>query len=208
MPVETIVFIAICLLTGICTFIVARPAKQENVHAKEQPTEDIPRMLVGSGGNLTCEYKSQIIEVDQSVCIYLAEVRLLCAGRGDDAYRALRQVNTYNAPPAPGKEYLMAMLEVTVKSIRFGTGPVSISPFDAECLRQNGQLYERKNIIAPHPVLRGDLQPGMALAGWVAFEIDQNDPCPQIVFGQDYTGNGGARFSLVPVSEKVPVYSE
>ncbi len=203
MPVETIVFISICLLTGICTFIVARPAKQEKTPVQKKRTEEVPRMLADGGGNLTCEYKNQMIEVDQSVCTYLAEVRLLHAGRGEDAYTALRQVNTYNTRPPAGKEYLMAMLEVIVKSVRGGSGPVSISPFDVECERQNGQRYERKNIITPNPPLRGTLQPGMMLAGWVAFEIDQNDPCPQIVFGQDFEGNGGARFSMVSAPEKV-----
>ncbi len=193
---DTIVFFGICLLTGICTFIVARPIKPKRAN-KEQPDKS-PKRLEGGGGNLTCEQKEQLIEVDQTICVYQAAVRMVRAGRGEEAYAVLRQTNAYNTRPQEGKEYLIVMLEVEVKAIQSGTGPINISPFDVECQRDNGQTYGRKSIITPRPALRGAIQPGMTLAGWLAFEIDQNDDCPQIIYGQDFEGKGGARFSLVP----------
>ncbi len=205
MPLETIVFIGICLLTGLCIFWVTRPAKPKQPIGGIQEASMNPQLLAASSGNLSSGQEQQV-EIDQAVCTYQAQVRLLCASRGEEAYKTLHQANTHNAPPAAGMEYIIALLEISVLQIQPETSTVYISPFDAECLQQNGEPYARKSLVPPQPALRGELQAGMPLTGWVAFEIREQDPCPQLVFGRDYAGKGGARFSLIPKEDASPIF--
>lgn len=206
MPPETFIFIGICLLTGLCIFLVARPAKPMQHLRGGQGDAITPQLLTAGCCNLSCGQEQQV-EVDQAVCTYQAQVRLLCASRGEEAYNTLYQVNTHNGRPAAGMEYLIALLEISVLQIQPETSTASVSPFDVECLQPGGEPYARKSMVLPQPALRGELQSGTSLTGWVAFEIRQQDSCPQLVFGRDFAGKGGARFSLLPKEEVSPSFN-
>lgn len=191
---ELFLFIGICLVLIVCAAAVRMPKQKSNAN-------DAPQMLTGGIGNLQYAQTEQTVAVERGLYSYLARVRLVCAVRGEAAEAALRQVNRYNGEAADGKEYLMAMLEVTAEKQTAGDGMIYVSPCDAECLSGNGARYEHSSVITPAPTLRASLREGESVIGWVAFEVERTDKQIQLVFGQNYNGSGGAIFAAVPPEE-------
>lgn len=192
---ESVLFIGICLMLIICAAAVRMPKQKSSA-------DGAPQMLTGGIGNLQYEKNEQTVAVERGLYSYLARVRLVCAVRGAAAEAALRQVNRYNGEAADGKEYLMAMLEVTVEKQTAGGGTIYVSPCDAECRSGNGARYERSSVITPAPALRASLREGETVIGWVAFEVERSAERVQLVFGQNYNGSGGAVFAAVPLEER------
>lgn len=192
---ELFLFIGICLVLIICAAAVRMPKRKSNADGALQ-------LLTGGIGNLQYEKNEQTVAVERGLYSYLARVRLVCALRGAAAETALRQVNRYNGEAADGKEYLMAMLEVTAEKQTAGDGMIYVSSCDMECRSGNGTRYEHSSVITPAPALRASLREGETVIGWVAFEVERADERVQLVFGQNYNGSGGAVFAAVPSEER------
>lgn len=99
------------------------------------------------------------------------EVRLLEVARGEQAAELLAGASSFNDPPQPGFEYLLARVAVSY------VGAADTAHAYARLFRVldgGGELVPSLSFVdveVPEPALEADLRPGEAAEGWIAFEV-------------------------------------
>lgn len=116
-----------------------------------------------------------------------AEITLLGAKRGEEAWEMIEEANMFNDEPSSGKEYLLTKIRFKLLATSDDKA-YDINSFQFESVSGTGKVYEDTWIVEPEPSLSADLYPGAEHEGWITFEIDEHDSNPLIVFERDDEG--------------------
>ncbi len=130
--------------------------------------------------------------------IYDITITVLETVRGEKAMESLKAADPNNKPPADGFEYVVARIKFDFKGravsdkIPFDIGN---DPLQWVALTSNLTEYPKADpkslVSAPQPPLKGRINPGQSLEGWVAFAVDKKDSKPVMVFDPDTGGATG-----------------
>lgn len=119
--------------------------------------------------------KITIIHNDFTCGKQILEITLLDLLRGDKAWSKIKAANSYNEPPAEGKEYIIAKFRIRVLDTE-NDKPVRISHSSFDIVRSDGTVYNDIFYIAGlNPNLSTDLYKGADYEGWTYFMVDIND---------------------------------
>lgn len=117
--------------------------------------------------------------------------------RGDEAWQALKAANQFNDPAPTGKEYVLVRLSAKVDEASDPDQAVAFHLAGFDLYSADSVQYTAFwTVVTPSPKFDGRVYQGGTLDGYLAFLVNQSDPAPKVVFGADYTGAGGAWFSL------------
>ena len=100
--------------------------------------------------------------------------------RGDQASEQLRAASRFNPNPRPGNEH--ALLKVRATYLGPTEGPISISPLDFGMIGGANVRYAASGLVTPEPGLDARLYPGGTIEGYLAFEVQRNDPNLSLVY--------------------------
>lgn len=123
---------------------------------------------------------------------YDVAITLLETVRGKEAMDRLQVVSTDNQPPEAGYEYLLARIRFNLQGRSVsdqGTFELGNSPFQWIAYASDFRQYESVSVAPPEPELRGLVQPGETVEGWVAFAVEQSERKPILTFDP---ASGGA----------------
>ncbi len=137
----------------------------------------------------------QQVTVTNSTWSYIATVEITNVFRGQAAWAAIREANSFNEAPTDSREYVLATVKVTIDSVSTDRA-VSVKESNFKAFSGTNAEYEREATVEPSPQLNGDLYEGASTEGFVSFVVNTDDPAPKVVYGAAYDGTGGAWFSL------------
>ncbi len=97
-------------------------------------------------------------------------VQVLDMMRGEAAWQILQETNSFNEPPAAGREYLLVQFWIKNQGDREGS-------LWLEVTGSRHQLYKhyRAGVVRPQPQLDNRLAAGEESLGWLAFDIGANE---------------------------------
>jgi len=125
---------------------------------------------------------------------YDVTITLLETVRGKQALDRLQAASAQNKPPKAGFEYLLARVRFALKARNVSDKSafdLATSPFQWVAFSQDFAQYEPVSLTAPKPELKGLVQPGETMEGWVAFEVEQKDSKPIMTFDPASGGSIG-----------------
>ena len=126
--------------------------------------------------------------------IYDITITVLETARGNQAMARVKEADPNGKPPAEGFEYLVARVKFDFKGravsdkIPFDLGN---DPLQWIALASDLTEYPKFTVSAPKPPLKGRINPGQSLEGWVAFAVEKKDGKPVMVFDPDTGGATG-----------------
>jgi len=132
--------------------------------------------------------------------IYDITITVLETLRGSDAMERLKKADSAVKAPAKGFEYILARVKFEMKARAVSdklTITIGDSPLQWIALASDLTEYPRVAVTVPAPALKGTVNPGDTIEGWVAFAVDKKDSGPVMVFDPDTggaTGRGKALF--------------
>lgn len=125
------------------------------------------------------------------------EVSVLDVVWGEDAWKWLVETNQFNDPPAAGREYGLALIQIRYIDIMEGPAYVSrwyINVWDSSL----EEARDLPSLVVPEPDFSAKLFPGGEFMGWVAFDMPEGENSPLLVF-TPYSGDYETRyFALRP----------
>lgn len=136
----------------------------------------------------------QSIDVSTYSANYSADVEITSAYRGIVAWKLIEATNRYNDEAPDGMEYIIFKAKATVtaggddSAIDFSE--YNFTPFSAE----NAE-YSRVSVV-DDPAFDGKAYTGGTIEGWISILVNEDDPAPKVVFGNNYDGSGGIWFDL------------
>lgn len=120
------------------------------------------------------------------------EAEVLEIVRGDEAYEALMEANTFNDPPSDGFEYILLKLYVRNLSTVEEAKAIDGSMFHVT--GEDNVLYRYPYVVEPEPELDARLYPGGDWTGWLAYEIAVGEENLLLAFGNVYDLGEEGRF--------------
>lgn len=141
------------------------------------------------------------IGVDQTVSVdtysdkYTAEIKFVNIERGSSAWTKILAKNQFNSPAPDGKEYVLAYVRATVKSVD-GDKAVDFSSYNFTPFSGKDSEYKSVSVVKPEPEFRGQAYKDGTVEGYMVFLVDTNDANPKVSFGAKYDGTGGMWFKL------------
>ena len=130
--------------------------------------------------------------------LYNMKITLLEVVRGNDAWESLRKISDTNKPPDPGFDYVLA--RVKFEYYARGTPGLcvhKVTPQQFTAFSADGVDYPAANVSPPKPEMRGELQSGEYLEGWVVVLVPQADQKPLLSYSADAGGavlHGGTKW--------------
>lgn len=109
-----------------------------------------------------------VVSLGQSVAVGPWRLTVTEVLAGEEAAVLVQEANAENASAADGLRYLM--VRVTAESLSDGPLPINLSDFAAT--GTDGILRRPPTIDMPEPALRGVVDSGGALDGWIPFLVD------------------------------------
>lgn len=127
---------------------------------------------------------------------YHVRITLTDLVTGNQAWQLIQAANSYNDPPEPGFEYILAKIR-----FEYLTGPTPdttywATTFDFDAFSSTGAEYDWVPVVVPDPNLSADLYPGASDEGWAAFQVAIVDSMPLMTFGRYSDGTGGLWWKL------------
>lgn len=112
----------------------------------------------------------------------ILEITLDNITRGESAWNRIKKANSYNEPPAEGKEYILSKFKIKVLDTETDK-PVQINHSLFDAVRKDGTVYNDIFFIAEiTPNLSTDLYKGAEYEGWTYFMVDKNDTPVAAIF--------------------------
>ena len=126
---------------------------------------------------------------------YTVSLRILETFRGQLALDRIKAANMFNDDPDEGKEYIL--VKVAISCIATANDKAyDLKSYSFKAFSSNNEEYSSKSIVEPEPRFEGKIYQGGNKEGWVAFQVNKDDPAPKCVFDLNYDGTGGAWFNL------------
>lgn len=126
---------------------------------------------------------------------YTLSVMINSVIRGQEAWELVSAASSSGEEPPVGKEYMVVSATVSALSATADEA-VGISGCDIFEIFSNSFVeYGQGSIEGPGPVLKGEINEGESLTGYMSFLVDIGD-APMAVFGRNYDGSGGIWFAL------------
>lgn len=169
------------------------PVSETTPASPAAPVSPAPASQVADKSNPAPVGTRQKVEVTTYAGNYTAELYVKEVIRGAAAWSKIKEVNMFNEAAAPGKEYILAKINMKVLA---ATSKVDVASFDFNVYSGNGSKYDSCSTVEPSPVFAGALYSGDTLEGWAVFEVDQTDQAPKIGWGQKTDGTGGVWFLI------------
>ena len=135
-----------------------------------------------------------------NVSNYDATITLLDTVRGKEALQRLKDTDPAVKAPKQGYEYLLARVRFELEGRAVsdqGTFMLWSSPFQWLANSADFRQYDGSNATPPEPALKGPVQAGETKAGWIVFEVEQNESKPIMTFDPSSggaTGRGNLAF--------------
>jgi hypothetical protein len=124
---------------------------------------------------------------------YIAEVQVKDIIRGEQAWKMVREANSFNDTAPEGREYLLAKINFRLLDIADGKA-LDLNHAMFDLVSSEGREYGMELIVAPDPTISANLYKGASNEGWAVFLVGINDINPKITFGRNYDGTGGIWF--------------
>ena len=113
------------------------------------------------------------IPTDASGVVAQVEVRVLEVIRGEQANEWIRAVDGDYEPPEAGMDYVLVRVET--RSRRASGDPMLFTSGLFSLLGDEGEIYERPDVLTPFPRIDAILYPGGVNQGWMALQAAVND---------------------------------
>ncbi|MFO7169891.1 MAG: hypothetical protein DIU80_017860 [Chloroflexota bacterium] len=110
------------------------------------------------------------------------EVTLLEAVRGAEAADRIAQANSFNEPPEPGREYVLARLRVRAVGDESPDTPRSVDGAAVRITGERSVVYDRPPVVEPEPALDGEVYVGGTVEGWVALSVAEGEQGLMLIF--------------------------
>lgn len=136
---------------------------------------------------------SQVVEVENILQKYKAEVAIKDIIRGEKAWEMIKEANMFNSPAPEGYEYILAKINFKLLDINDGQS-YNLSTVGFEMISSDGKKYDSAIVVEPEPMIDTELYKGASHEGWAAFLVKKDDAKPKLVFGRKYDGSGGIWF--------------
>ena len=120
------------------------------------------------------------------------ELQVLEVIRGDGAYEALLEANSYSDPPREGFEYIL--LKLYVRNLDTVEEALTVDGSMGYVTGDNNVLYRYPWVVEPEPEFEARLYPGGEWAGWLAFEIAIGEENLILAYGSVYELGETGRF--------------
>jgi len=120
------------------------------------------------------------------------ELEVLEVIRGDGAYEALLEANSYSDPPREGFEYIL--LKLYVRNLDTVEEAPTVDGGMCYVTGDNNVLYRYTWVVEPEPEFEARLYPGGEWAGWLAFEIAIGEENLILAYGSIYELGETGRF--------------
>ncbi len=123
------------------------------------------------------------------------KITLLTCIRGEEAWELIEAASFLNMPAPYGYEYVLAKFrfEYLFSSEDM---PYDLKGYEFEARKLSGEKYLVPTIVEPDPRLEGIIFPENYVVGWVAYQVDKDDPYPIVSFGADDFLRGGVWIAL------------
>lgn len=138
---------------------------------------------------------AQTVNIDNYSTKYTAEIKFVNVERGASAWEKIKDANMFNDPAPDGKEYILAYVRATVKSVEDDKA-VSFSGYQFTPFSEKDSEYKSVSVVKPEPEFSGQAYKDGIIEGYVTFLVDTNDSNPKVSFGVNYDGTGGVWFKL------------
>jgi len=136
---------------------------------------------------------AQIIEVEDILQKYKAEISVKEIIRGEEAWKMIKEANMFNGEAPDGYEYVLAKIYFKLLNINEGQS-YRLSDAWFDLVSSDGKKYDYASVVEPNPSLNAELYKGASHEGWAAFLVKKDDKAPKLVFGRKYDGSGGIWF--------------
>ena len=120
------------------------------------------------------------------------ELQVLEVIRGDGAYEALLEANSYSDPPREGFEYIL--LKLYVRNLDTMEEAPTVDGSMGYVTGDNNVLYRYPWVVEPEPEFEARLYPGGEWTGWLAFEIAIGEENLILAYGSVYELGETGRF--------------
>ena len=120
------------------------------------------------------------------------ELQVLEVIRGDGAYEALLEANSYSDPPREGFEYIL--LKLYVRNLDTVEEAPTVDGSMCYVTGDNNVLYRYPWVVEPEPEFEARLYPGGEWTGWLAFEIAIGEENLILAYGSVYELGETGRF--------------
>ena len=128
---------------------------------------------------------------------YQLQITLKTIVRGDAAWQQIKSKNQFNAPPATGWEYVLALIRIDYAKGKTPDTTYRPSGYgDYTAVSGDGADYARKIVVEPDPQFADHIYPGASTEGWAALYVHDYDKTPLLTFGRNYDGTGGLWWKL------------
>lgn len=158
------------------------PATDANTYSRSNPA---PLNTVQ-----TYRTESEFLTNDHTITM-----RVLETVRGENAWKMIKEANTFNEKPEEGYEYVLAKIAVTAQYVE-NDGAYDLSSYQFTAFSSNNEEMPDCFVVEPEPYFSGKIYAGGNAEGWVSFLVRKDDANPKIAYGLDYNGTGGIWFAL------------
>ena len=168
---------------------------------EEDAAIEMPDDLSSDGDTISGTSRAQPAEFGIRIFEEPWEFEVLEVVRGEEAYNALLEANTYNDPPQDGFEYVL--LKLRVRSLGTAEKAEEIGGSMFHLTGDNNVLYRYPYVVEPEPELEIRLYPGGEWTGWLAYEFGIGEENPLLVFGDIFDLDETGRFLALEESAAV-----
>ena len=137
----------------------------------------------------------QTVQIDSRSGKYTVDIEIGSISRGQPAWTALKEANSFNDEAPEVKEYILFKAKATVTSVSDDRA-ISFSTYDFTAYSSSNAEYPSVVSVEPDPKFDGKLYEGASMEGWVSVLVDKTDVAPKVVYGENSKGQGGIWFSL------------
>jgi uncharacterized protein DUF4352 len=134
-----------------------------------------------------------IVEIGSTAASnYDVVITLVEVVRGKEALSRLQSANANNKAPKAGFECVLARIKFELKGRAVSDNrpfDLATSPFQWVAYSSDIRQYDGTSAISPKPELKGNVRPGETMEGWLAFEVEQSESKPIMIFDP---ASGGA----------------
>ncbi len=115
--------------------------------------------------------------------------------RGEAAWNKIYAANQFNTKPNDGYEYVLAKVAIQVLSVEDDKALV-LSDFDFTAFSSNNEELPSNAVVLPEPKFEGKLYAEGSKEGYIAVQVEKDDPSPKLAYKLSLDGSSGIWFSL------------
>ena len=126
---------------------------------------------------------------------FSAEMQLTEVLRGEAAWNKIYAENQFNSKPNDGYEYVLVKVAIQVSSVEDDKALV-LSDFDFKAFSGTNEELPSNAVVLPEPKFEGKLYAEGSKEGYIAVQVEKDDPSPKLAYKLSLDGSSGIWFSL------------